>query len=568
MLRLSASSMLSIVMLALSPAAVSAGPTFTKDIAPILFKHCASCHSSLLSYDAARSSANAIKEQVLSRAMPPWPADPAHSLKFRNDARLSEPDIAAVVNWIDAGTPKGDTSELRRPPDLAGEWLNPEGRAPDAVISLPVIHVGATGEVPYVQQLIKVPVEEDKWIVAMQLRPGNRNLLHHMGITEVALPKGMGPAQINEFAAIARKYGIPDGSATNMLPAVVDPSNADAYDMLGVYTPGSTFEGFADDSGKLLKGGNNYYINFNIHYTTTGKPESDRSQLGLWFRSTPPRHQLIRAPVAVKTIIANGKELMTDAPGTKAEGTGSAIPPIPAYAHDYEVIGISAYTQPVTIYQLQPHAHMRARDFTYVVVYPEGRELVILTVPAYDFHWQLAYQLEQPLTLPPGSKLIVRAHYDNSQKHYDERVKADDPGRNCGPENVAYFRRQNQSWDEMFSPLAQYAISSSGSAAPNRGTLNIVRVVGCLKQNQSNEWLLSKAGEPVVTNTQATSTAELKAAAADPLGLRTLELLGLDVFNPRGYVGQKVSVKGVLIQKASNRRVNVTSLQTLAAACD
>ena len=117
MLRLSASSMLSIVMLALSPAAVSAGPTFTKDIAPILFKHCASCHSSLLSYDAARSSANAIKEQVLSRAMPPWPADPAHSLKFRNDARLSEPDIAAVVNWIDAGTPKGDTSELRRPPD-------------------------------------------------------------------------------------------------------------------------------------------------------------------------------------------------------------------------------------------------------------------------------------------------------------------------------------------------------------------------------------------------------------------------------------------------------------------
>ena len=378
--------MLSIVMLALSPAAVSAGPTFTKDIAPILFKHCASCHSSLLSYDAARSSANAIKEQVLSRAMPPWPADPAHSLKFRNDARLSEPDIAAVVNWIDAGTPKGDTSELRRPPDLAGEWLNPEGRAPDAVISLPVIHVGATGEVPYVQQLIKVPVEEDKWIVAMQLRPGNRNLLHHMGITEVALPKGMGPAQINEFAAIARKYGIPDGSATNMLPAVVDPSNADAYDMLGVYTPGSTFEAFADDSGKLLKGGKNYYINFNIHYTTTGKPESDRSQLGLWFRSTPPRHQLIRAPVAVKTIIAAGKELLTDAPGTKAEGTGVAIPPIPAYAQSYEVIGISAYTQPVTIYQLQPHAHMRARDFTYVVVYPEGRELVILTVPTYDFH--------------------------------------------------------------------------------------------------------------------------------------------------------------------------------------
>jgi hypothetical protein len=277
---------------------------------------------------------------------------------------------------------------------------------------------------------------------------------------------------------------------------------------------------------------------------------------------------LIRAPVAVKTIIAGGKELLTDAPGTKAEGTGVAIPPIPAYAQSYEVIGISAYTQPVTLYQLQPHAHMRAKDFTYIVVYPDGRELVILTVPTYDFHWQLAYQLEQPLTLPPGSKLIVRAHYDNSQRHYDERVKTDDPGRNCGPENVAYFRRQNQSWDEMFSPLAQYAISGFGSAAPHRDGPNIVRVVGCLKHDHPDKWLLTKAGEPVVTNTQATSTAELKAAAADPLGIRTLELLGTDVFNPRGYVGQKVAVKGVLIQKASNSRVNVTSLQTLAAACE
>jgi hypothetical protein len=400
----------------------------------------------------------------------------------------------------------------------------------------------------------------------MQLRPGNRNLLHHMGITEVALPKGMGPAQINEFAAIARKFGIPDGSAANTPPAVVDPTNADAYDMLGVYTPGSTFEAFGNDSGKLLKGGKNYYINFNIHYTTTGKPESDRSQLGLWFRSTPPRHQLIRAPVAVKTIIAEGKDLLTDAPGTKSEGTGVAIPPIPAYAQNYEVIGISAYTQPVTIYQLQPHAHMRARDFTYVAVYPDGRERVLLTVPTYDFHWQLAYQLDHPLTLPPGSKLIVTAHYDNSQKHYDERVKADDSGRNCGPENVAYFRRQNQSWDEMFSPLAQYAVS--GSVAPNKGTPQIVRVVGCLEQDHSNKWLLTRAGEPVVTHTQATSMEELKAASATPPGVKILELLGVSVFNPHSYGGQKVAVKGVFIQRASISRINVTSLQSLAGTCD
>ena len=558
---------LAVVMLAFASAGAGAVPTFTRDVAPILLGHCANCHDSLLSYGAAQSAAQAIKQQVQSRAMPPWPADPAHSLKFRNDPRLSERDIGTLVAWVDAAAPKGNDKDLPPVPDQAGQWLNPQGRPPDAVISLPTIHVEPTGQVPYIQQLIKVPVAEDKWLVAMQLLPGNRHLLHHMGITEVTLPEGMGPEKINEFAAIARKYGIPDGSAANIRPAVEDPNSAGTYDMLGVYTPGSTFEGFTDDSGKLLKGGKNDYINFNIHYTTTGKPESDRSQLGLWFRSTPPRHQLIRAPVAVDTIIAEGKELLADSPGTRAEGTRVAIPPIPAYAQNYEVIGISAYTHPTTLYQLQPHAHMRAKNFTYVVVYPEGRELDVLTVPAYDFHWQLAYQLDQPLQLPPGSKLIVTAHYDNSQQHYDERVKSDDPAGNCGPQNVAYFRRQNQSWDEMFSPLAQYAVSTDSSAATNREALHIVRVVGCLNQDRSR-WLLARAGEPVATNTQATSTAELKTAATEPLGVKTLELLGIDVFIPHDHGGQKVAVKGVLIEKADGVRVNVTSLQTLAASCN
>ena len=556
---------LTVLMLAVSPAGVDAAPTYTRDVAPILFKHCASCHDSLLSYDSARAAAPAIKQQVQTRAMPPWPADPAHSLKFRNDPRLSEPDIATLVAWVDGATPRGADKDLPPAPDQVGQqWLNPEGRPPDAVISLPTIHVEATGEVPYIQQLVKVPVTEDRWLVAMQLLPGNRNLLHHMGITEVTLPEGMRPEQVNEFAAIARKYGIPDSSATNIRPAVEDPTNAGTYDMLGVYTPGSIFEGFTDDSGKLLKAGKNNYINFNIHYTTTGKPESDRSQLGLWFRSTPPGHQLIRAPVAVDTIIAAGTELLTDSPGTRAEGTRFAIPPMPAYAPNYEVIGMSAYTQPATLYQLQPHAHMRARDFTYIAVYPDGREQVLLTVPAYDFHWQLAYQLDRPLTLPPGSKLIVSAHYDNSQQHYDERIRADDSAGNCGPEKVVYFRRQNQSWDEMFSPLVQYAVS----AKPGKDALRVVSVVGCLSPGHSNQWLLTRSGNPVATHTQATSTVELKSAAASPLGTHTLDLLGLDVFNPQTHAGQKVAVKGVFIPEATHGRVNVTSLQTLAASCE
>lgn len=559
--------MLATLLLASFSPGAGAVPTFTRDVAPILFKHCTACHDSLQSYEMVQSAAQAVKQQVQARAMPPWPADPAHSLKFRNDPRLSERDIATLVAWVDSGTPKGDDKDLPPVPGQAGQWLNPQGRPPDVVIFLPTIHVEATGEVPYIQQLIKVPVLEDRWLVAMQLLPGNRKLLHHMGITEVTLPEGMGPEQVNEFAAIARKFGIPDGSAANIRPAVEDPTHAGTYDMLGVYTPGSTFEGFTDDSGKLLKGGKSDYINFNIHYTTTGKPESDRSRLGLWFRSTPPEHQLIRAPIAVDTIIAAGTELLTDSPGTRAEGTPFAIPPIPAYAQNYEVTGMSAYTRPVTLYQLQPHAHMRARDFTYVAVYPDGHEQVLLTVPDYDFHWQLAYQLDRPLTLPPGSKLMVTAHYDNSRKRYDERIRADDAAGNCGPEKVVYFRRQNQSWDEMFSPLVQYAVSATRPGVSGKNTPRLIKTVGCLGQDHSGKWLLTRAGEAVETNRQATSMVEVKTAATSALGVQTLELLGVNVFKPHDLSGQKVAVKGVLIPAGNNSRLNVTSLQSLSARC-
>jgi mono/diheme cytochrome c family protein len=575
-------------------------PTFSKDVAPILFKNCANCHRTgavaasvpLLSYETAKSRAAAIKEKILTREMPPWPADPEGSVKFRNDARLSRQDIDTLVAWVNSGAAKGNDADLPPMPTFAQGWLHPQGLAPDAVVTLPEYTVPATGEVPYIQQLMKVPYSEDKWIVAMQVRADNRALLHHMGITEVRLPDGLRPEDLNAFATAARQFGFPNGALETTQGAVADPMNPEAYDMLGVYTPGTTFERYEDGSARLLKGGKNLYINFNIHYTTTGKPESDRSQLALWFQSAPPKHQLFRAPAAVSTIIANGRELLTDDPGTKAEGTDVAIPPIPPYAENYELVGVTAYTEPVTIYQFQPHAHVRAKDFRYTVFYPNGREETVLTVPKYDFHWQLAYELETPLDLPAGSKLIVTAHYDNSLKNEHLRQNGTgDSARNCGPDKVAYFRKQNQSWDEMFSPLVQYSVDNSEPTPPAKGVLSpqpasenptpiravkqgyrnaleIVEAVGCLGQSQSAVWMLTHAGNPLATKTQSTSLSATAAASAMPLGNRRYRLLGATVFNPRGSAGKKVVVKGVLIRDATGTRLNVTSLQTAAERCD
>ena len=266
---------------------------------------------------------------------------------------------------------------------------------------------------------------------------------------------------------------------------------------------------------------------------------------------------------------------MTDAPGQKAEGTGLVIPPIPPFADNYELIGITGYTQPVTIYQFQPHAHLRGKDFQYTVVYPDGREENLVTVPHYQFHWQLAYEPATPVRLPAGSKLVVTAHYDNSmQNHHLMHGHGSDQ---TGPDKEVLFREQNQSWDEMFTPFIQYSIDSL-TATPSdvsqkkpvegeQKALEVAQTVGCLQQTASGAWMLDNSSAAVASKGQATSSQELTAAVSQPLGSHSYPLLGVGVFQPSESKGHKVAVKGVLIEGAPGARFNVTSLQSLASGC-
>jgi len=564
--------MVTVLALGFGPMA-SAGeatsPSFDKEVAPILFKNCARCHRSgeiaaavpLVSYETARPWAKSIKEKVLSHEMPPWGADPNASVKFRNDARLSQRDINMLVAWVNAGAPKGQDADLPPLPEFPQGWLHPKGLAPDVILSpAEDIQIPAQGEIPYIRYLVKVPFAEDKWVTAAQVRPGNRAVVHHMAITELKLDDGVTPADLDEMARLSRLLGVPN-QLTKSRPAVTAPDNPAVFDMLGMYVPGATIEMYGEDNAKLLKGGKNQYLNFNVHYTATGKPEQDRSTIGLWFQAGPPKHQRFRVPGAAGTILVEGHELLTDAPGRRAEGTSVAIPPIPPYADNYEVIGISAYTEPVTIYAFQPHAHLRGKDFKYTVLYPDGREATLLTVPKYDFNWQLAYELETPLRLPAGSALIATAHYDNSAKNKF----------NPGPEKQVYFRDENQSWDEMFTPFVEYSFDNQDLTRPaeprDANAVDIAEVVGCLEQGPGGKWTLAGASDSVRSRTQATSSAALKNAAAKPLGNRRYRLLDAGLFNASSHTGQKVAVKGALIQDAKESRLNVTSLQTVAPAC-
>jgi mono/diheme cytochrome c family protein len=555
----------------LAYAAPPAAPTYTDDVAKILYKNCVRCHRQdgaaaripLDSYEAVKLKVSKVQEKVETGAMPPWPADSAQSLPMKNDPRMTPEDIREILDWIEAGAPKGADADTSPQPVYKGGWLHPDNRPPDWVASLPKFTVPPNGTVPYLRQLIKVPYPDDMWISALQVRAGNTVLLHHMGVTEVDLPEGVTPETLDAMDTLANEIGAPSGALGLQQPVVADPINPGSYDMLGVSTPGTTFESYGEGNGKLLKGGKNVYLNFNIHYTTTGRVETDQTQLAVWFQPTRPDHVLYRAPTAVASILANGRELLADDPGTKAEGTHYAIPPIPANGQNYELIGMTAYRSPITIYQLQPHAHVRAVDFRYTAIYPDGHEQVILTVPHYNYHFQLEYALATPLVLPGGSKIIVRAHYDNSTNNEHLRdLGANDAARRCGPENVAFFGRQNQSWDEMFTPFIQYSPDERPAER-----LDLVSAVGCLAHEPSGQWRLGHGSEAISTSTQGTSSTELATSSAAPSGGRQYELLGIDVFNPAERVGNRVVAKGVLIPTPDGDRINVTSLQSTPSSC-
>jgi len=573
-------------------ATVKTVPTFTKDVAPILFNHCVKCHSSgelasklpLVSYDTVRPQAELIKQKVMLREMPPWPVDPVRSVKFRNDPRLSQQDIDTLIAWVNAGAHKGNDADLPPIPKFEDGWMHPQGLKPDLVLSLPgLVHVPAKGEIPYVRLLVKVPFLGDRWIVASQTRAGNPAVVHHIAITEISRDQAVSPADLDRLAGLARKMGF-SNAMLGAQPAVTDPLNPQLFDMLGVYTPGTTFENYPKGTAKLLKGGENVYLNFNMHYRTTGEPEMDRSMLALWFQPGPPKHQLFRVPGAGETIIVNGKELLTDAPGTKAEGTQVAIPPIPPRAVNYAVSGVTGYAEPVTIYQFQPHAHGHAKDFSYTVVYPDGREEIVLSVPKYDHRWQMAYELETPLKLPAGSKLVVTAHYDNSQPNMSQMNMG-----NPESEKEVYFRDMNSTKDEMFTPFITYSVDGQDPAKPSEaaqagerhgeanpsqktrledeGVLQIGGAVGCLQPTSHRGWLLTNASDPEISQSQATTSVALKAAEATLLGIRRYTLLGASVFNPASHRDEEVAVKGILIKGIKESRINVTSLQLVVSKC-
>jgi hypothetical protein len=415
--------------LALGTVAVAASPspTFNKDVLPILQKNCQSCHrpgeigpSSFLTYENTRPWAKAIKGAVINRKMPPWFAEPQYG-HFRDDRRLSDADIQTLVSWADSGAAEGDAKDK----PAAVQWLEGWNIKPDLVFKMPKPYIiPASGTIEYTYIVVPSGLTKDTWVTAGEIRPGNRSAVHH--VIAFVRPKGslwMKDAQpgVPYVPPNRRSGGAPPAAAPGPRPSA-DAENSDlGNEFLVGYTPGMQPQPFdIDNSAKLIPAGAD--IVFEVHYTTNGKSGEDQTQVGLTLAKEPPKKRFYSFAIA---------------------SPGFAIPPGDP---NYEGHAAVTFSQPVRFVYMQPHMHLRGKDMTVKAVYPTGESEKLLSVPHYDFNWQVVYYEEQPLDFPKGTRVELTAHWDNS------------PNNKWNPDPSQTVRWGDQSWDEMLVTQAAVII--------------------------------------------------------------------------------------------------------------
>ena len=389
----------------LALAAPDTAVTFSKDVLPILQKHCQECHRpgeiapfSLLSYTDARPWAKAIKTAVATKVMPPWFADPGYS-HFANDRSLSAAEVNTLVAWADGGAVEGDKKDAPPPRTFQDGW----NIKPDMIIEMPKdFHIAATGTINYQNILVKANFPTDMWVVAAEMRAGNPKVVHHM--RAIVRPPG----------ATWLSKAVPGEAYEEGSEAMA--GAREGTDLLGKYNPGLGAQSFdVDGSAKFVPKGSD--IVFNLHYTSVGTPQTDRSKVGLVFAKNPPQKRYWMSP-----------------------GTPAAFNlVIPAGDSNAEVVSeVTVGVDTAKLVYIQPHMHLRGKDYEVRVIYPSGETQTVFK-GKWNFDWQVGYQLEKPLVMPKGTRIVAIAHYDNSANN------------KFNPDPTKDILWGDQNWDEMQS---------------------------------------------------------------------------------------------------------------------
>ncbi len=402
----------SLAFSAVAFAAPAKDVTFYKDALPVLQNNCQGCHRpgepgpmSLMSYESTRPYAKAIKQAVVTKAMPPWFADPAHG-KFSNDRSLAAADIQTLVSWVDGGAKAGDPKDAPKPIAFTDGWVIGQ---PDKVFEIPTaVSVPTSGTIDYQYVVMHSGLTEDKYVQFAEARPTDRAHTHHI----IAFIREPGNPWLKEAPIGVAFVPSRDGKRGE--------DGGGQGEFLAGYAPGMVAPMLKPGQAKLIKAGSD--IVFQLHYTADGKPGSDKSRVGVTFSKEKPTQRIFTLAVA------NPK---------------FAIPPGDA---NYRVDAKLVLQDEAELVMLLPHMHLRGKDFDYRITYPDGTKETILSVPHYSFSWQLSYFVDTPKKLPAGTIIECTAHFDNS---------ANNPA-NPDPKKEIHFGEQ--SWDEMMIGFFDVAI--------------------------------------------------------------------------------------------------------------
>jgi mono/diheme cytochrome c family protein len=410
----------------------AAAPTFSKDVAPILFQQCAGCHRpgeaapfSLLTYDDARKRGKLIAQLTHSRQMPPWKADPG-DVPFRNERRLKDEQIAVLRHWVEAGMPEGDRALLPAAPTFAGGWALGK---PDLVVKMPKAYqVAAEGRDDYRNFAIPLGLTEDKWVKAIDFRPSARSVVHHTlflldatgesskrekASGEVGSKGGMGALR----GGAGRTGGL-GGGLSGQGGALTG-----SVGSLGGWAVGAQPHMLPKDLAYHVPKGSDLILS--THFHPSGKAEEEASTVALYFTDKPPAQRFTGLQLPFGFGIAAGIDIRA---GTKDFAIqDSFVLPV-----DVKAFGVAA------------HAHYIAKEFKLTATLPDGKTKTLLGISDWDFAWQDQYQFQEFEYLPKGTKLSVKITYDNS---------ADNPRNPSSPPKRVRWGRE--SLDEMGSVTLQ-----------------------------------------------------------------------------------------------------------------
>jgi hypothetical protein len=381
--------------------AQGATPTFTRDVSPILQDKCQGCHRpgemapmSLTTYQEVRPWARSIRNKVSKREMPPWFINQRIGIqKYKNDHSLTDAEIDTIVRWVDGGAGEGAASDLPRAKTFASSTGWQIGTPDLIVMQKEPFKMYPAGSDWWSTFSIETGLTDDRWIKAVQLKPGNKKVVHHF-CAGVVPPSTASAAAANPVGA-ADQYTEEELAAAENERQLAGESNVGAgAPSFGCYLPGRAAVFFGDDTGILVKAGSR--ISFSMHYSASGEEGIDQSSVGFVFyaKEVTPRNQIMGA-------------YFQKFPAFELD-----IPPNSRVEHD----AYFPLQKPTRLLSFTPHMHMRGTALVLEAILPSGRVQTLAAVDNYNFNWQLEYIFDDgaaPL-LPAGTMLHAITVHDNT----------------------------------------------------------------------------------------------------------------------------------------------------------